>query len=85
MKTTIDIDAALLRRAKEVAAETNRTLSSVVEDALRESFGRAQRQENTEHVRLVVSSQPPGFCPGVDLDDSAALREVMEGAEGPGQ
>ena len=78
MRTTIDIEDGLLRRAKQVAAETKRTLRSVVEDALRESIGRAKRQETSERVRLAVSSQPPGLCPGVDLDHSAALRDLME-------
>jgi hypothetical protein len=83
MRTSIDIDDGLLRRAKELAAQTDRTLRNVIEDALRESFGRAARQENSEPVRLAVSSQPLGLCPGVDLDDSAALRELMEQPDAP--
>jgi len=36
MRTTINIDDALLAQAKQVAARTGRSLTDVVEDALRE-------------------------------------------------
>ena len=40
MRTTIYIDDALLAEAKQVAARTGRSLTAVVEDALRESLHR---------------------------------------------
>ncbi|HEX6674316.1 MAG TPA: type II toxin-antitoxin system VapB family antitoxin [Actinomycetes bacterium] len=76
MRTTINIDDALLAEAKQVAARTGRSLAAVVEDALRESLHR----RNRPGVRTVElpSFGEGGFQPGVDLDDSAALLELME-------
>ena len=78
MRTTIDIDDELLRQAKEWAARTDRSLRQIIDDALRETFKRVARQQDGGPVELPVSSQPPGLCPGVDLDHSAALLELME-------
>ncbi|MBN1345621.1 MAG: DUF2191 domain-containing protein [Phycisphaerae bacterium] len=78
MRTTLDIDDDLLRRAKEVAARTRRPLRAVVEDALRASLSQTGKQVRTKRVRLLVSTQPPGLCPGVDLDSTAGLLDLME-------
>src|SRR5674476_1277918 len=40
MRTTLTIDADVLSAFKRVAADTNRTLSGVIEDALREQLAR---------------------------------------------
>ena len=40
MRTTLVLDDALLRQAKRRAAERDLTVSEVVNEALRESFGR---------------------------------------------
>lgn len=76
MRTTIKIDDRLLVEAKTRAAATGRTLNEVVEDALREAFAR----------RDAVAARPelPVFrggrlAPGVDLDDSAGLLDLMDG------
>lgn len=76
MRTTINIDDALLAEAKQVAARTGRSLTAVVEDALRESLRR-----RSSHVRQPVELPTfgeGGLQPGVDLDDSAALLDLME-------
>jgi Bacterial antitoxin of type II TA system, VapB len=83
MRTTINIDDDLLAEAKQVAARTGRTLTAVVEDALRESLHRRNRP-GMRTIELPVFGEG-GFQPGVDLDDSAALLELMEGDDpGPG-
>jgi hypothetical protein len=76
MRTTINLDDALLAEAKQVAARTGRTLTAVVEDALRESLHRRHRttRPGVELPRFGAG----GVRPGVDLDDSAALLELME-------
>ena len=77
MRTTIRIDDGLLKDAKRVAAETDRTLTELVEDALREALARrtppGKRQPAT--LRTFKGS---GLNPGVDLDDSAALLDLMD-------
>lgn len=40
MRTTLVLDAELLRQAKRRAAERSLTVSDIVNEALRESFGR---------------------------------------------
>ncbi len=72
------IDDALLAEAKRVAAETGRSLSAVVDDALKESLNR--REEDAHLSTAVVLPNFDGkLLPGIDLDNSAALRDVMDG------
>jgi segregation and condensation protein B len=40
-------------------------------------------QSQPSPTKLPVSDKPPGLCPGVDLDNSAALEDVMEQGENP--
>lgn len=78
MRTTVKIDDRLLAEAKARAATSGRTLNAVVEDALREALSRRRRTEGGGRVELPTF--PGGrLVPGVDLDDSAALLEQMEG------
>jgi hypothetical protein len=76
MRTTINLDDDLLAEAKQVAARTGRTLTAVVEDALRESLHRRHRTARRT-VELPVFGEG-ALQPGVDLDDSAALLDLME-------
>jgi hypothetical protein len=76
MRTTINLDEDLLAEAKQVAARTGRTLAAVVEDALRESLHRRHHTARPA-VELPVFGAG-GVQPGVDLDDSAALLDLMD-------
>jgi hypothetical protein len=77
MRTTLRIDDQLLRAAKKTAAETGRTLTAVVEDALRQAL--ANRDRSTKSPRFKLPSLDLGeTMPGVDLDNSAALLDLME-------
>lgn len=82
MRTTIRLDDGLLRDAKVLAARTGRTLTSVIEDALRESLAR-RKVGAGEHIQLPVFRPVGrrGLQPGVDLSDSAALLDLMEGTQ----
>jgi hypothetical protein len=84
MRTTLDLDDDLLRRAKEAAARTRRPLRAVVEDALRAWLSQTHDQVHVKPVELPVSTQPGGLCPGVDLDSAAALLDLMEGTNASG-
>lgn len=83
MRTTINLDDSLLRRAKILAAQTHRTLTAVLEDALRELLHRSSRLPARRPVKLPISDRMSGPHPGVDLDNSAALLDVMEGQDVP--
>jgi hypothetical protein len=78
MRTTVRLDERLLAEAKRRAAETGRTLTAVIEDALRESLARRSTVTKRKVVRLKIV-KGDGVRPGVDLDDSAALLDIMEG------
>jgi len=77
MRTTIRLDPDLLSRAKTLAARTGRTLTAVIEDALRAALAQGRRQPRRERIELPTFGAG-GVRPGVDLDDTAALLEVME-------
>lgn len=83
MRTTLRVDDELLRRAKSHAARQGRSLTSVFEEALRRLLAEAGRSEQRQRVELPVSSAGGGALPGVDLDDSAALLDVMERRAAP--
>jgi len=77
MRTTIRIEDHLLGQAKRLAAATGRTLTQVIEDALREVLARRRAPARRGEVRLrTVGGR--GTQPGVDLDDSAALLDLLD-------
>lgn len=78
MRTTLRVDDELLRQAKSHAARQGRSLTSVFEEALRRLLTESARHEQRTLVELPVSAASGGVLPGVDLDDSAALLDVME-------
>ena len=80
MRTTIKIDDRLLAEAKTRAADSGRTLNAVVEEALRESFARRATTDRPPRPKLPVF-RGGRLAPGVDLDDGAALLDLMERAE----
>ena len=77
MRTTIYISDDLLTEAKKVAAESKRTLTALIEDSLRETLARRSKRNRSGAVRLTTFGKN-GPKPGVDLDDTAALVELME-------
>ena len=83
MRTTIYIPDDLLAEAKKLAAESQRTLTAVIEDSLRETLARRRRKNRSEPTRLTTFGQG-GTRPGVDLDDTAALIDMMEESDAPG-
>lgn len=77
MRTTIRMDDELLRAAKRLAAETDRTLTAVIEDAVREAL--ARRGSSQERTRVTLPTfKGNGLQPGVDLTDSAGSLALME-------
>jgi hypothetical protein len=78
MRTTIRLDDGLLAEAKKLAAASGRTLTAVIEDALREALARRRPTQRVAPAKLPVSQRSGSLQPGIDLDDSAALLEAME-------
>lgn len=79
-RTTIRLDDHLLAEVKRLAVKSNRTLTSVIEDALREVV--ARQDERSPAHRLDLPTYGGGWVrSSVDIDDSAALLDIMEGPE----
>lgn len=80
MRTTVRLSEPLMQAAKRYAADHNQTLTNLIEEALKEKIFRQSKAEATEPFTLKPFSRPgQGLQPGVDLDDNAALLELMEG------
>ena len=82
MRTTIRIEDALYRRAKSLAARSGRTVSEVIEDAVRTSLAKPPRQTPAPPALPVYGGS--GVQPGVDLSDNARLRDLMDDGESLG-
>jgi len=78
MQTTLRMDDGLLRRAKAVAAEEGESLTAFIEGALRQRLQARERAATATRPEIPVAAGSGGLLPGVDLDDSAALADLME-------
>ena len=76
MRTTIRINDDLLKGAKKRAAEEGLTLTALVEEGLRLVLSKAGPGPRTR-IELPVSEAAGGVLPGVDLNRSSDLEEVM--------
>ncbi|MEO6872188.1 MAG: hypothetical protein ABI233_08220 [Chthoniobacterales bacterium] len=76
LKTTLNIDDTVMARLRRESARQNRTMSELVESALRLLFQSAKQQRKKKLPPL------PTFRSGghlVDIADRDALYDVMEG------
>ena len=78
MRTTLDLNDQLMTQAKRTAQENGMTLTAFVEDALRERLARRGPTAPPATFRL-RTFKGNGLQPGVDLDNSAGLRDLMDG------
>lgn len=79
MRTTVRLDERLLERARSEAARRGATLTSLIEEGLQLVLRRPKKPTNQSIVTLPECRAGGGTLPGVDLDDSAALLDRMEG------
>jgi len=79
MRITVQIDDNLLRQAKKEAQRRGETVRSILEQGLRLVLAGSQPRPSRKRVMLPVSREGGGIAPGVDLDDSATLLDLMEG------
>ena len=77
MRTTIRIDDNLLKEAKKAAIESNISFTALVELALKEVLYR--RNTEKKSPLELVTFKGNGIRHGVDLDDSSALLDIMDG------
>ena len=78
MRTTVRLPDELMRAARRRAQETGRSLTQLLEDALRAEL------RQTSRARRVAEPLPTyngkGLRPGVDLSDASALEDLMSGS-----
>lgn len=81
MRTTLTIDSQVLAEFKRQAAETHRTLSGLIEAALREHLARHRDVAGTKPFDFPIV-RGSGFAPGIDPASNAALVGFVDEADG---
>jgi len=77
MRTTLDLDDELIRKAKSRATNEGSTLTAVIETALRQYLAPARPTGKPFRLKLLTKKGRP--VPGVHFADRGALYERMEG------
>ena len=78
VRTTLEINDDLFRRAKRRAADEGTPLRAVVENALRVYLA---RKPKSAAYRLHWRTESGTLQPGVRLDDRDALFDLMDGVQ----
>lgn len=73
----MDIDDRVLRQAKKLAAEEGKSLTLIIEEALRERLSPRTRVRKKFKIRLLTKTGR--IIPGTNLADRDLLYERMEG------
>lgn len=81
MRTTINLPDDLVLRAKKAALDSDTTLTEIIANALRQALTRrSQKNPRKKKTRLITYGRG-GTYPGIDLDNSAALLDIMDGID----
>jgi hypothetical protein len=79
LRTTVRLEENLLEEAKAQASRQSRTLTSLIEEGLRLAIVSSQIPAHRKKVVLPVSRCGGGTMPGVDINNSAELLDILEG------
>jgi hypothetical protein len=82
MRTTIRLEEELLKQVRQLAAQTGQTMTSIIENALREMLSRRNTPPKRRRVRLITDGKG-GLRPGVNLDNMSELYDLMDGINDP--
>lgn len=77
MRTTVNLDPSLLHDAKRLAAQRRCSLGRVIDDALRACLAAESDRAATAPVEIRTFVGQLGLRPGVDLEDRAAMAQVL--------
>lgn len=77
MRTTIQLDDNLHEMARRYAQANGKTLTALLEEVLREKMLARPKRPPVERIKLKTVNGH-GMLRGVDLDDNAALLDLME-------
>jgi hypothetical protein len=75
-RTTVRLPKELLQRAKLKAAAEGRTLTSLIEDGLRNVLDQPAPVSRPRRVKIPVSSATGGFKPGMENMTFSELEEL---------
>lgn len=76
-RTTVRLPEDLMREVKKVAAETDRSLTAVIEDALRAHLSRSSVETASRRVSLPRDGEG-GLQPGAAIDEGRDLRDLLD-------
>lgn len=80
MKTTLDLDDALLRDAKIMAARQGSSLTRLIEEGLRMRIAARLASARTARIpRLPVSRGKGGLLPGIDPTSNRSMLDAADG------
>jgi hypothetical protein len=82
MRTTINLPDDLVRQAKKAALDSDTTLTEFVANALREALAKRGGKKGKKPFKVITSGRG-GVFPGIDLDNSAELLDIMDGLIDP--
>jgi hypothetical protein len=77
MRTTLDLDDRLVTAVKRLAADTGRTMTDIIEDALRAALRPPPARRRQPPWRWVTVKGRA--APAVDIADRDRLYDVMDG------
>ena len=80
MRTTINLPDDLILHAKKAALYADTTLTEIIANALREALANRRRRATGKDMKLITYGKG-GVRPGVDLDDTSALLDLMDGLD----
>ncbi len=82
MRTTLDLNEALVRKAKKAAVERGTTLTAIIEDALREKLTRPAKARGKKR-RVLHTFKGDGLRRGVELSSTSALLDLLDDDAAP--
>ena len=74
------LEDGLMEQAKREAARRGQTLTQLIEEGLRLALARP-RHPHRRKVKLTVSTRGGGLRPGIDLNNSVQLWDILESPE----
>jgi hypothetical protein len=79
MRTTVRLDEGLLVKAKQEARKRGETLTSLMERGLRLAISGSHKRGRPARVSLPTSKARGGLRPGINLDDTSAVLDRLDG------
>lgn len=75
MRTTVRLNEDLLRRLKAFAAERNRSMTSVLEDAVRQMLDLHENGPRARHIELITFGG--GYADGIDHLTPEMMKQIL--------